>query len=127
MYHNLLLGRTAIALSLVATGCQSEHWGKKDVREGAPTGRDTVVNGTHAFVPSEGMVPDSATAVSIGRVVLRRIYGRSQIQSEEPLRARMDRAVWIVEGTLPVDRVGGEALIEINREDGRIIRVSHGE
>ena len=57
------------------------------------------------FKPKDGFVPDAKTAIKIAVAV----------------------GVWTVEGSLPADRLGGVALAEIAKDDGRVLRVSHGQ
>jgi hypothetical protein len=71
-------------------------------------------------------VPDERTAMRIAESVLVRRYGRDQIESEKPLRVTLHDTIWIVTGTLPPGHLGGVAEIEINKADGRIMRVTHG-
>jgi hypothetical protein len=81
----------------------------------------------HAYVPPNGFVPDSVTAVRIAVAVWTPIYGERQIRDEAPYRARLRDSIWTVEGSLPRGEVGGLAVAEIAKRDGRILRVSHGK
>jgi hypothetical protein len=76
------------------------------------------------FVPSDGFVPNEATAVLIARAVLGPIYG-SQIEYEKPYNGSLENGVWIIEGSLPPGAVGGVFTIWISKKDGTILRVSH--
>ena len=80
----------------------------------------------HSYVPPNGFVPDSITAVRIAVAVWNPIYGESQIRGEAPYHARLRDSIWTVEGSLPRGYVGGVAVAEIAKRDGRILRVSHG-
>jgi len=85
----------------------------------------------HSYVPPQGFVPDSATAVRIAEAVWVPIYGAEQIASERPFVAALSGDVWTVIGSLPTpsagySSLGGVAVAEIARQDGRILRVSHG-
>lgn len=83
----------------------------------------------HSYVPPRGFVPDSLTAVRIAVAVWGPIYGERQIQTEAPYRAALRDGVWTVEGSLHCGGracVGGVAIAEVARHDGRILRVSHG-
>ena len=81
--------------------------------------------------PRGGFVPDQQTAVLIAETVLTPIYGRKHIESERPFTARLHGNRWIVKGTLSKARsadqivVGGTAVAEIDKADGRIIAVYH--
>jgi hypothetical protein len=54
------------------------------------------------------------------------IYGQEVIEKEKPLNVYLADGIWIVTGTLH-SKKGGVAIIEILKDDGRILRVSHGE
>jgi len=77
--------------------------------------------------PPEGYVPNSEVAIRIALAVWEPIYGHEQIASESPYIAKLKYGIWHVSGSLPEGWVGGVAEIEIDKETGKIIRVSHGE
>ncbi len=85
----------------------------------------------HSYKPKDGYVPDALTAVKIAEAVLVPIYGEKVINEEKPLKAALKDGVWIVEGTLHCPEgnrcPGGVVIIEISKDDGRILRVSHGK
>jgi hypothetical protein len=80
-----------------------------------------------SYVPPDGFVPDAETAISIARAVWLPIYGAKLIDSEKPYNARLTGDVWTVTCSLPKRNAGGIAGIEISKQDGRIIRVSHNK
>ena len=80
----------------------------------------------HTYLPSAGYVPDAATAIKIAVAVWEPIYGAAQIASEKPYHATLHDGVWTVTGSLPKQILGGVAIAEISKQDGRIMRVSHG-
>jgi|SRR5215471_10135850 len=78
--------------------------------------------------PVGGRVPDEASAVKAARAVLVPLYGKKQIESEEPFSATLANDVWTVAGTLhcPVEHcLGGAAVVKISKSDGRIISIYH--
>ncbi len=77
------------------------------------------------YIPREGFVPDSATAVRVAVAVWMPIYGADHIRSEQPFVAKLNRGVWTVEGTLPPLSLGGTAVARIAKRDGRILYVNH--
>jgi len=85
----------------------------------------------HSYKQKDGYVSDAATAIKIAEAVLVPIYGEKVINEEEPLKAELKEGVWIVQGTLHCPEgnscKGGVAVIEISKDDGRILRVSHGK
>lgn len=83
-----------------------------------------------------GYVPDEGTAVKIAEAALVPVYGKKQIESEEPFTARLKDDVWTVYGTLrcPDGKGGvtmlcggGVAVVEISRVNGRVISRGHGK
>jgi hypothetical protein len=81
----------------------------------------------HNYKPPQGYVPDAETAIQIALAVWLSIYGKKQIDSEKPYTATLKDGVWTVSGSLPRgDVVGGVAIAEISKQDGTILRVSHG-
>lgn len=83
----------------------------------------------HNFVPKNGYVPDEKTAIAVAEAVLAPIYGEQKIVHERPFHATLDskRIVWTVEGSIPSGSVGGVAIIKLQKQDGRIISVTHGK
>lgn len=81
----------------------------------------------HNFKPAQGYVPDAATAIKIAVAVWEPIYGQAQISQQKPYTAVLVNGIWVVEGTLPKHTLGGVAVAEIAKDDGRILRVSHGQ
>ena len=82
----------------------------------------------HNFKPSQGYVPDAATAVKIAVAVWEPIYGQEPIAQQKPYKVVLVNGIWRVEGTLQnQEAAGGVALAEIAKNDGRVLRVSHGK
>lgn len=81
----------------------------------------------HSYKPKDGFVPDAITAIRIAEAVLTPVYGEEKIKSERPFTATLRKGVWTVEGSLPEGWLGGVAVVEISKEDGRILRMSHGK
>jgi hypothetical protein len=81
----------------------------------------------HNYKPSQGYVPDAATAIKIAVAVWEPIYGQEYISQQKPYTAVLVKGIWIVEGALPKHLLGGVAVAEIAKDDGRVLRVSHGK
>jgi hypothetical protein len=88
-----------------------------------------IADSKHNYKPKEGYVPDEKTAIRIAVAVWIPIYGEKRIEGEKPYQARLNSGIWTVEGSLPEGEnvLGGVAIAEIAKDDGRISRVSHGE
>jgi hypothetical protein len=85
-----------------------------------------------SYHPKAGMVPDKETAIVIADIILSKIYGKAQIQSEKPFNVKLKGDFWRVTGSLPkpppgLSVTGGVAVIEIYKKDCRIRRVFHEE
>ncbi|OGX92293.1 hypothetical protein BEN49_16430 [Hymenobacter coccineus] len=56
------------------------------------------------------------------------IYGKSIEEKKSFQVVLYDNEVWVVQGTLPKRyELGGVAYIEINKKDGRILKITHGK
>jgi len=86
------------------------------------------------YVPKEGYIPDSATAITIAEAVLEPVYGKAKIESERPFTAKLRDGVWTIEGTLrcpdgkggtTTDCAGGVATVKIVKSDGRVLFMIH--
>ena len=78
------------------------------------------------YVPKSGFVPNKTTAIKIAEAVWFPIYGES-IYKKKPYKVKLENGVWIIEGTLPSASKGGVPYIEIQKIDGKILKVSHGK
>lgn len=84
------------------------------------------VEAGYSYKPKYGYVADEETAVKIAEAILTPIYGKEAIEEEKPFTAKLKEGVWIVSGTLNADK-GGVAEVEISKNNGVILRVSHGK
>src|SRR5690242_11174484 len=81
-----------------------------------------------SFKPKNGFVPDEKTATAVGRAILSAIYGEKEIAREEPLSASLRGGTWYVKGALPANVAeGGVAEVEISKQTGAVLRVTHGK
>jgi hypothetical protein len=86
-----------------------------------------IQNKSAEWKPQDGYIPDSASAIKLAEIVWLNVYG-SEINDEKPFKAKLkDGEIWIVEGTLNKYEFGGVAHIEIQRSDGKILKVIHGK
>ena len=82
----------------------------------------------HNYKPKTGYVPNAETAIKIAVAVWESIYGEERIASEKPYKATLVNGVWVVQGSLREEHtLGGVAVAEISKDDGRVLRVSHGK
>jgi len=79
------------------------------------------------YIPKDGFVPNEATAIKIAIAVWTPIYG-VEISKNKPYKAKLKNGVWLVEGSLPANfTLGGVPYIEIQKTDGKILKVIHGK
>ena len=81
----------------------------------------------HNAKPKEGYLPDKETAIKIAVAVWIPIYGKKEIKNQKPYNAVLENGIWFVSGSLPKGWKGGVAEAEIIKENGKIIRISHGK
>lgn len=79
----------------------------------------------NGYIPKNGFVPDEKTAVAVAEAILIPIYGKEQIDSERPLKAKLKNDIWIVQGSLPEGYDGGVAEVGLSKRDAGIIFVEH--
>ena len=79
------------------------------------------------YKPKDGYVPDEQTAIAVAVAVWTPIYGKDKIEGEKPYNAHLKNGVWTVTGSLPEGFDGGVAEADIAKDDGRILRVIHGQ
>lgn len=81
----------------------------------------------HNYKLEQGYVPNEETAITIAVAIWIPIYGKEEIESEKPYKAVLKDEIWYVTGSLPEGWLGGVAEAEIAKDDGRVLRISHGE
>jgi hypothetical protein len=84
------------------------------------------IAGSHSFVPKAGMVPDASTARAIAYAVGVPVYGKKEMDGEQPFRADLKGGLWTVLGTLHCGAcVGGTLIVQIEKSTGKIVHLSH--
>lgn len=87
----------------------------------------TAGQSSHSYVPKDGYVPNERTAIKIAEAVWEPIYGHENILKKRPFKAVLHDGIWTVVGSLPEDVLGGVPEADIRKDDGRILRVTHGK
>ena len=72
-------------------------------------------------------VADAATAIKIAIAFWEPIYGRENVAKNKPFHAKLKNGIWIVDGSLPPDRVDRLPVTKIDQKDGRSVRFSRKE
>jgi hypothetical protein len=72
-------------------------------------------------------VPDAATAIRIAIAFWERILSPEQVAKSKPFHAKLKNDIWIVDGSLPVDRVDRVPVTKVSQKDGRNVRFSRTE
>jgi hypothetical protein len=78
----------------------------------------------------EGFVSDKETAEKIAEIILLNIYGEG-IKSQKPFIVKLkDNKIWIIQGSWNSknrNSKGGVVYLEIQKSDGKILKVTHGK
>ena len=75
------------------------------------------------LVLKDGFVPDENTAVNVAKAILTPAVGNANAISYAPYKATLKGDLWIVEGT--TKGPGGTPVLEISKQDGKIVRLYH--
>jgi len=81
----------------------------------------------HSSLPSQGVVPDEATAVKIAEAVFPPIFGDEEVLKYKPYHAALKDGVWTVFGSLKPNARGGTPMMKIQKSDGKVIEVWHSQ
>jgi len=74
------------------------------------------------YIPKSGFVPNEVTAIKIAEAIWFPIYG-DRIFRKKPYIVKLKNNIWIVEGTLSPKSKGGVPYIEIQKKDGKVLKV----
>ena len=118
---------TLVIWSVLLTGASAEKYHTLDHNWASKYLKSVFEYRAHHYQPPEGVVPDEQTAISIAVAVWSPIYGKDEIAKQKPYQVFLVDGYWVVSGSLPKQLVGGTAKIVIDKEDGRIIDISHGK
>lgn len=107
MSKKLILNALLIGLTLYFTNCQNDK--------------------PHQWKPENGYIVDSESAIKLAEIVWLNVYG-SKIKDRKPFKASLKGGnIWVVEGTLSNNTLGGVPYIEIQKSDGKVLKVTHGK
>ncbi|MBV6319868.1 YbbC/YhhH family protein [Duganella violaceipulchra] len=82
--------------------------------------------GESPLTSKNGAVLNEETAKKIAEAILIPIYGKNAIEKQKPFSVSLKNDTWVISGYLPEDMLGGTFLIIICKQDGRIIKITHG-
>lgn len=85
------------------------------------------LNQTPEFWKKEGAVRSADVAIGIGEAIGRDYYGDEQIDEQLPLKAKLRKGVWQVRGTLPEGMLGGIVEVDVQKSDGKVVRLTHSK
>ena len=77
-------------------------------------------------LPSDTLVKDKETAISIAETLLFKSYGKALITGEKPYECYLIDGYWFLKGTLPKNYTGDVFEVIMSAKDGRIIKMNHG-
>jgi hypothetical protein len=77
------------------------------------------------YIPQTGLIPTADMAIQIAEIILINIYGKENIEEQRPFSINLENNIWIIEGHLGEGYLGGVAYIEIDKINGKILKVIH--
>jgi len=118
---------TLVIWGVLLTGASAEEYRTFDHNWASNYLKGVFAYRAHHYQPPEGVVPDEQTAISIAVAVWCPIYGKDKIEKQKPYQVSLVDGYWFVSGSLSNQKTGETAKIVIDKEDGRIIDISHGK
>ncbi|EGZ1852033.1 protein YhhH [Escherichia coli] len=74
------------------------------------------------------LVKNKAIALELAEIYVKNRYGQDAAEEEKPYEITELTTSWVVEGTILSDQIaGGVFIIEIGKNDGRILNFGHGK
>lgn len=74
------------------------------------------------------LVKNKAIALELAEMYVKNRYGHDAEEEEKPYKIMELPTSWIVEGTIESDQIAGRVfIIEIGKNDGRILNFGHGK
>jgi hypothetical protein len=85
-----------------------------------------ILNDANNKLPSDTLIKDKETAISMAEFVLFKSYGKATITTERPYECYLIDGYWFLRGTLPKSYTADVFELIMSARDGRIIRMTHG-
>ncbi|WHG94558.1 protein YhhH [Escherichia coli] len=74
------------------------------------------------------LVKNKAIALELAEIYVKNRYGQDAAEEEKPYEITELTTSWVVEGAIHSDQIaGGVFIIEIGKNDGRILNFGHGK
>ncbi|MGE5397177.1 MAG: NTF2 fold immunity protein [Chitinophagales bacterium] len=125
------IGVLFVLLTLCLTGCGHtgiNSYKKSNLQPGGCSSGSVFLKYQEQIKHSSPVeaIPDSKTASNVAEAILKQIYGDT-LEDETPFKVTFDDKyqVWLVEGTLAENRVGGVAHIILQKKDGKVLAIWH--
>ena len=119
-------------LILVSLTLPLSFWGQ-NYKNRAVVGEDSaklmlanILNDAKNKLPSDTLIKDKETAISMAEFVLFKSYGKATITTERPYECYLIDGYWFLRGTLPKSYTADVFELIMSARDGRIIRMTHG-
>ena len=88
---------------------------------------DSAKSGKTESIFDKGIIPDAETACKVAIPIIKAVYGEQQLSSELPLQITLvNDKYWTIEGTLHTAK-GGVVFMTINKHNGCVLNLMHGE
>ncbi len=82
----------------------------------------------HNILNQDGyiLVQTRAHAEAIAEAHITNVYGKDHAIQQKPYQVHETQSTWEVSGSLKPNRLGGVFLIVINKQNGAVLRLTHG-
>ncbi|MCS3869649.1 hypothetical protein J3D55_002565 [Chryseobacterium ginsenosidimutans] len=105
----------------VASGSGKEY-AEKTLNEVLTTNKEHNV-----IQPNNVIIETPETAIRVAEPILFGIYGEKNITEQRPYKVSDFKDYYVIEGTLDRHSMGGTFLIIIKKNNGEIIKITHGK
>ncbi|QHT71595.1 hypothetical protein GXP67_35480 [Rhodocytophaga rosea] len=78
-------------------------------------------------IKNDPLIKDEQMAVALAEPILFRRFGKKHILRQKPYRVKQINNYWIIQGYLPAGSDGGVFEITLDGNDGKIIKIMHGQ
>ena len=81
----------------------------------------------HNVIGDNSILTDKKKVIEFAEFILFDIYGKKNIESQEPYDVFQIDKYWLISGTLSKETKGGTFMMIIDSRNHKIIRLSHGK
>jgi hypothetical protein len=108
--------------SYTVTSGSGKEYAEETLNEVVTTNQDHNV-----IQPNNVIIETPETAIKVAEPILFGIYGEKNITKQRPYKVSDFKDDYVIKGTLDRNSIGGTFLIIIKKNNGKIIKITHGK